>query len=111
MRKQTIVILYGLGLLLWIISVVLFIQLIVSLSGYAQPNGEMLVIEIVVGLSGGLLMMASLIGTLINLCKAGQWDWFLCLLFLSIFAIPVYVLTGPTPQDNTGKENTPLVKP
>jgi hypothetical protein len=110
MRKKTIGMLYSIGLLLLTISVVLFIQLLVSLRGNTQPNVELVVIEIVVSFTGGILMLLCWIETKINLGKAGQWKWFLFLLLLSVFAIPVYLCTGPVPELHADRKHGPLVK-
>lgn len=104
MRKKTIGIFYCVGLFLWVVSLILFIQLVAA--GHSQLNMSKLMVEIVIGWIGGILIVIALMGALINSAKAGRWGWFVCLLLLSFFSIAAYLFTGPVPTSNAGSSSS-----
>ncbi len=57
-RKKTIGIFYCVGLILWLVSLMLFIQLLTT--GHPQLNLSQLLVEIVIGWIGGILIVISL---------------------------------------------------
>ncbi len=107
MRKKTIGALYFIGLTFWIVSLVIFI--LVLATSRSQLNIGPLVAEIVIGWIGGILMMISWVGALINSARAGQWKWFLWVFFLSVFVLGVYLFRGPDPYKKAGNESVPLM--
>ncbi len=104
MRKKTIGIFYCVGLILWIISLIMFIQLLAA--GHSQFNIGRLIVEIVIGWIGGILIVISLVGALINSAKVGRWGWFTCLFLLSFFALAAYLFAGPVPASNAGSSSS-----
>lgn len=103
MRKKSIGIFYCVDLVLWLVGLILFIQLLAS--GHSQLNVSRLFVEIMFGWIGGILIVISLVGALINSAKVGRWGWVICLLLLSFFALAAYLFTGPVPASNAGNSS------
>jgi hypothetical protein len=98
LRRKTIAFLYPIGLVLGIGGT--------FLNHASQSNVLLVLLGTVLSMAGSLLLLISLVGALINSAKAGRWGWFLSLLFLSLFALVVYLFAGPEsfPEEN---ENIP----
>lgn len=106
MRKKTIGIFYGVGLFFWIISLIMFIQVLAARPSHL--DGGWVMVEIGIGWIGGMLICISLVGALINLAKVGRWGWFIGLFLLSVFALPAYLFAGPGPTSNASRSSSPF---
>jgi hypothetical protein len=99
MHRKTIALLYPLGLL-FVIGSQLFLK------STPQPNIVFTVGGSVVSIAGGILIMISWIGSLINSAKTGRWGWFLCLLFFALFTLIVYIFAGPDSTQETRDDSS-----
>lgn len=96
-RKKTIALFYPLGLGLVITGV--FLQKL------PQPDAFLVFVGTVMSMAGGMLVVISWIGALLNAIKTGRWGWVICLLFLALFALLVYIFAGPDPAQ-TSSDNS-----
>lgn len=96
-RKQTIALFYPLGLTLVITGI--------FLKNLPQPDAFLVVVGTVLSMAGGILVMISWIGALLNSVKMGRWGWVICLLFLALFALIVYLFAGPDPTRTSSESS------
>ena len=84
----------------------LFLLTIVLLIADASINGQSTIPSTAHPLEtiSTIMLFLSWLGALVNAIKVRSWKWFLALLLLSLFALPVYLLVGPGP---TRTENSP----
>ncbi len=88
MRKMTIACFYISGMVLWITFGLL------ATNG-VQSDVRLVVGENILSIIGAMLFLVSWGGALGNSARAGRWDWFFGLFFLSVLALIAYLFVGP----------------